>query len=309
MNLIVLAYQEIGCVGLEALFEAGAEVRAVLTHQDEAGEKIWFRSVAQTAAAAGIPVYTPTDPNAPEVLALVEKLNPDYVFSFYYRQLLSPEFLALAGRGAYNLHGSLLPQYRGRAPINWVLVNGETETGLTLHRMVKKPDAGPIAAQVKVTISESDTVSDLYLKMIPAAKRLMAETWPRLRDGLIVEVGQDESQATCFGRRRPEDGRIDWRLPAGNIYNLCRAVTHPYPGAFTFYKSRKLFIWSAACDLQPGPAADPGVIIEAAPGEGLTVSTGLGQLVIRSAQWAGEEQINGRELYTRLTPGERFDMS
>ncbi|MBU2551009.1 MAG: bifunctional UDP-glucuronic acid oxidase/UDP-4-amino-4-deoxy-L-arabinose formyltransferase, partial [Proteobacteria bacterium] len=201
MRVVVLAYQEIGYVCLEALLQAGARVVAVLTHEDDPGEEVWFRSVAGLAGVRGLPVFTPSDPNAPEVLDRVRALEPDFIFSFYYRNLLGRPFLNLARRGAYNLHGSLLPKYRGRAPINWVLVQGESETGLTLHRMVERPDAGDVAARVRVPIAESDTVADLYRKMTVAAAGLVAETWPDLAAGRIVEAPQDESRATYFGRR------------------------------------------------------------------------------------------------------------
>lgn len=296
MRLVVLAYQEIGYVCLEALLRAGAEVALVLTHEDDSGEEVWFRSVAELARAWNIPVYAPADPGASDVIALVSAQAPDYIFSFYYRRLLSQKFLALARRGAYNLHGSLLPRYRGRAPINWALVNGETETGLTLHRMIARPDAGDIAAQVRVPIAESDTIRDLYANMTAAAARLIAETWPELAAGRITEVPQDESQATCFGRRRPGDGLIDWRSPAKKIYDLCRAVTHPYPGAFTFYGGRKLYIWSAAYRPAAGGGPPPGTVLSPEDQDGPVVACGQGRLHIQAAQWAGQAELAGPDL-------------
>jgi len=295
MGVLVLAYQDIGYVGLEALLQAGAEVAAVFTHEDDPGEEVWFRSVAELARSRGLPVHTPEDPNRPEMTDLVRSLAPDFIFSFYYRHLLSGEFLAAARRGAYNLHGSLLPSYRGRAPINWVLVNGETETGLTLHRMTVRPDAGDIAAQVRVPIAEADTIRELYAKMTAAAARLITETWPELAAGRIEEVPQDESQASYFGRRRPEDGRIDWQAPAKKIYDLCRAVTHPYPGCFTFYQGKKLYIWSAGYDADP-ETRPPGTVLGPDGEKGLAVACGRGRLCVRSAQWAGREELAGPEL-------------
>jgi len=295
MSVLVLAYQDIGYVCLEALLQAGAEVTAVFTHEDDPGEEIWFRSVAELARSRSLPVYTPEDPNHPEMAALVRSLAPDFIFSFYYRYLLSAEFLAAARRGAYNLHGSLLPRYRGRAPINWVLVNGETETGLTLHRMIPRPDAGDIAAQVRVPIAESDTIRELYAKMTAAAARLITATWPELAAGRIKEVPQDESQAGYFGRRRPEDGRIDWQAPAKKIYDLCRAVTHPYPGCFTFHQGKKLYIWSAGYDSDP-ETRPPGTVLGLDGEKGLAVACGQGRLYIKSAQWAGQGELAGPEL-------------
>lgn len=305
MRLVVLAYQEIGYVCLEALLKTGAGVVGVLTHEDDPAEEIWFRSVAELARAHGLEVQKPGDPNAPEVVAWVRGLAPDFIFSFYYRHVLSAEFLGCAARGAYNLHGSLLPRYRGRAPVNWALVNGERQTGVTLHRMVPRPDAGPIVAQRAVEIAEEDTVREVYAKMTAAAAELVAETWPELAAGRIREVPQDESQATSFGRRRPEDGRIDWAAPAREIYNLVRAVTHPYPGAFTHLDGRRLYVWSAAYDESFSPEAAPGQILGLERDKGLAVACGRGVLYLRAAQWEDEEERSGSALAELALPAGR----
>ena len=306
MRVLVLAYQEIGYVGLEALLRAGADVVAVLTHRDDPNEEVWFRSVGDLARERGVPVYYPDDPNAPEVAAMVRNQGPDFIISMYYRHMLNEEFLSSARYGAYNLHGSLLPKYRGRAPVNWVLVNGESETGVTLHRMVRRPDAGAVAAQIAVPIAETDTVRDLYGKMVQAAARLMAETWHRLAAGMIEEIPQDETVATYFGGRRPADGLIRWADPAKKIYNLCRAVTHPYPGAFTQCAGRKLFIWSAAYELNDPDDHPPGTVLENRI-DFIAVATGQGVFLIQSAQWEGETERTGAELSgLGLPPGTRL---
>ncbi|WP_273860902.1 formyltransferase family protein, partial [Pseudomonas sp. LA5] len=162
----------------------------------------------------------------------IRALEPDFIFSFYYRNLLSGDVLACAKRGAYNLHGSLLPRYRGRAPANWVLVNGETETGVTLHRMVKRADAGPIVAQKRVEIAPDDTALTLHAKLRETSQALLNEVLPTLASGTVEEREQDESQATTFGRRSAADGELEWSRPAVELNNLVRAVTQPYPGAF-----------------------------------------------------------------------------
>ncbi|MFH1136745.1 MAG: formyltransferase [Pseudomonadota bacterium] len=303
MGIVVLAYQEIGFVCLEALLEMGAPVDLLLTHQDDPGEEIWFRSPAALARRAGVPLLTPLDPNAPDVVETVKKIRPDFILSFYYRDLLSEDFLSLAGRGAYNLHGSLLPQYRGRAPINWAILKGEVKTGLTLHRMVRRPDAGPIVAQAEVEISESDTVRDVYARIVPEAGKLTREIWPRLQAGAVVEVPQDESRASYFGRRRPEDGRISWNSPAKQIHDLVRAVTRPYPGAFCFHKGRKLYIWSGSYDNEAGASARPGTVLETVRGRGPAVAAGRGLFFIRDASlengpWPADRPEGG------LAPGD-----
>src|ERR1700712_3550464 len=173
LKAVVFAYHDIGCVGIEALLDAGYEIAAVFTHADDPKEKTFFGSVAQLCAQHEIPVHAPEDPNHPLWLERIAPLEPHFIFSFYYRQLLSEPLLACAKDGAFNLHGSLLPKYRGRAPANWVLVNGESETGVTLHQMVKRADAGPIVAQQRVSISATDTALTLHGKLRAAAADLL----------------------------------------------------------------------------------------------------------------------------------------
>ena len=229
---VVFAYHDIGCAGIEALLATGYQIAAVFTHADDPKENTFYGSVAQLCARHGIPVHAPEDANHPLWVERVAKLNPDFIFSFYYRNLLGEALLATARQGAFNLHGSLLPKYRGRAPANWVLVNGETETGVTLHRMVKRADAGAILAQQKVMIERSDTGLTLHAKLREAATQLLRDALPQLAKGTLSETAQDESQATCFGRRTPADGKLVWSKPAEELFNLVRAVTQPYPGAF-----------------------------------------------------------------------------
>jgi UDP-4-amino-4-deoxy-L-arabinose formyltransferase / UDP-glucuronic acid dehydrogenase (UDP-4-keto-hexauronic acid decarboxylating) len=247
---VVFAYHDIGCAGIEALLNAGYEIAAVFTHADDPKENTFYGSVAQLCARHGIPVHAPEDANHPLWVERVAKLNPDFIFSFYYRNLLGEALLATARQGAFNLHGSLLPKYRGRAPANWVLVNGETETGVTLHRMVKRADAGAILAQQTVMIERSDTGLTLHAKLREAATQLLRDALPQLAQGKLSETAQDESQATCFGRRTPADGKLVWQKPAEQLFNLVRAVTQPYPGAFCAVGEHKLIVckpkWSRA---------------------------------------------------------------
>jgi methionyl-tRNA formyltransferase len=243
--VVVFAYQEVGYVCLEELLEQDAEVVGLVTHADAPGENVWWRSVADLARRHGIPVFVPENVNAPEFVQTLRELRPDLIFSFYFRDLLSDEILAIPPHGGLNLHGSLLPHYRGRAPVNWVLVNGEHETGVTLHYMVRRADAGDIVAQRRVAIAFEDTAATLYEKIVAAARVTLREVWPLLRDGRAPRYPQDISHGSYYGRRRPEDGQLDWSWPAIRCYHLVRAVTHPFPGAFTHLDGRKLWIWWA----------------------------------------------------------------
>ncbi|WPP01171.1 bifunctional UDP-4-amino-4-deoxy-L-arabinose formyltransferase/UDP-glucuronic acid oxidase ArnA [Pseudomonas sp. HR96] len=277
---VVFAYHDIGCAGIQALLDAGIEIAAVFTHADDPRENTFYGSVAQLCARKGIAVHAPEDANHPIWIERIAKLEADYIFSFYYRNLLGDALLASVKGGAFNLHGSLLPRYRGRAPANWVLVNGETETGVTLHRMVKRADAGAIVAQQRVAIERSDTGLSLHAKLRDAAAALLKDTLPRLLAGQVSETAQDESQASTYGRRTPADGLIQWSQPAERLFNLVRAVTQPYPGAFCPVGEHKLIIWAA--EVVPGnEGQEPGKVISCDP---LRIACGQDSLVITAGQ-------------------------
>jgi methionyl-tRNA formyltransferase len=229
---VVFAYHNVGVRCLKVLLAQGIDVALVVTHEDNPNETIWFDSVARTAAEYGIPAITPEEANTPELLAQLKAIRPDFLFSFYYRQMLKPALLATATRGAYNMHGSLLPKYRGRVPINWAVLHGETETGATLHEMVEKPDAGRIVAQQAVPILPDDTAGEVFDKVVVAAEMCLGAVLPRLTLGTAPHAPMDLKQGSYFGGRKAEDGRIDWTQSAQQIHNLVRAVAPPYPGAF-----------------------------------------------------------------------------
>ena len=228
---VVFAYHNVGVRCLKVLLAGGVDVALVVTHEDSAGENIWFESVISLCQAEGIPFVTPANANSPELLAQVQAAKPDLMFSFYYRNMLPAELLAVAP--AFNMHGSLLPQFRGRAPVNWAVLHGATETGATLHEMTVKPDAGAIVAQSAVPILPDDTAFEVFGKVTVAAEQALWRVLPALLDGSAPRTVNDLTQGGYFGGRKPEDGRIDWSLPASQVYNLHRAVAPPYPGAFT----------------------------------------------------------------------------
>ncbi|CAI1547645.1 TPA: bifunctional UDP-4-amino-4-deoxy-L-arabinose formyltransferase/UDP-glucuronic acid oxidase ArnA [Serratia marcescens] len=292
MKAIVFAYHDIGCAGLKALTEAGYDVQAVFTHTDDPGENNFFSSVARLGAELDLPVYAPEDVNHPLWVDRIRALQPDVIFSFYYRHMLSDEILSLAPQGGFNLHGSLLPHYRGRAPVNWALVNGETETGATLHKMVKRPDAGDIVGQQKVTIADNDTALTLHKKVLEAAQVVLQEQLPKLKNGTATFTKQDESQASYFGRRTAADGEILWHKSAKEIDNLVRAVTEPYPGAFSYLGQRKLIVWrSRVLDTQHDK--QPGTVLSTSP---LVIACGEGALEIVAGQNDSGLYVQGSRL-------------
>ena len=229
----VFAYHNVGYRCLSVLLAHGVNVPLVVTHRDNPKETIWFDSVAELAALHGIPVITPDNPNTPEVIAQIRALRPDFFFSFYYREMLKRELLEIPKRGALNMHGSLLPKYRGRVPVNWAIIHGEAETGATLHYMTEKPDNGDIMAQQAVPILPNDTALQVFQKVTVAAEIALNGVLPALLAGKAQAVKQDLSKGGYFGGRKAEDGVIDWSQSAQQIHNLVRAVAPPYPGATT----------------------------------------------------------------------------
>jgi len=282
-RILVFAYSEVGSVCLKQLIKQGANVVCVYTHEDDPAEEIWFQSVKQVAESANIAVRTPAKIDEKE-LEYIRSLEPDLVLSMYYRAIIPDGVLELPRLGAYNIHGALLPKYRGRACVNWAVLNGETETGATLHVMTSFADRGDIVDQEAVSIEFEDTAHDVFLKVVEAARVIIERQLPALVTGTALRTPQDESQATKFGRRRPEDGEIDWDKSAVEIYNLIRAVTHPFPGAFTDFDGKKVFIWKA---IPREGNAKPKEIVSNKP---FLVGTGNGILEIKSFQPEGEEE-------------------
>ena len=296
LRAVVLAYHGVGCSCLEALLAAGAEIPAVYTHRDDPAEHVWFGSVADLARRRGIPVHTPVDVNAAEWVERIRSEAPDILFSFYYRRLVSPEILGIPRFGAMNMHGSYLPRYRGRCPVNWVLIHGERETGVSLHYMIEKPDAGDIVAQRKIPITPDDTARTLHARVAHEAHLLLASVLPAIRNGTNDRTPQDLAAGSYFGGRGPDDGEIDWSRPAQAIHNLVRAVTDPYPGAFTHSAGRKLYVWRS----RPEPPGDrplrPGAI---SLDDGLCVGTGEGRLRLLDCQVEQGERLDGADLARR----------
>jgi methionyl-tRNA formyltransferase len=230
---VVFAYHNVGVRCLSVLLAHGVDVALVVTHKDNPKETIWFDSVAELAGLHGITVITPDNPNTPEVVAQLRALHPDFFFSFYYREMLKRELLEIPRHGALNMHGSLLPKYRGRVPVNWAIIHGETKTGATLHYMTEKPDNGDIVAQQAVPILPDDTAFQVFRKVTVAAEMALNAVLPDLLAGRTTAMQQDLSKGAYFGGRKPEDGIIDWSQSARQIHNLVRAVAPPYPGAIT----------------------------------------------------------------------------
>lgn len=296
MKAVIFAYHDIGCVGITALIKAGFTIQSIFTHPDSPSDNLFFGSVAHTAAKQGIPVFAPADVNHPLWIARIKKQAPDVIFSFYYRKLLNKTILSIPIVGAFNLHGSLLPRYRGQAPLNWVLVNGEKETGVTLHRMVLQADAGAIVAQKKVTIALQDDAMTLHAKLCDAANKLLRDILPSIKNNCFKEMPQNDRIASYVSRRTPEDGRIDWNQPARTLVNLVRAVTYPWPGAFSHVGGEKFIIWKAR--IQPNNTqVKPGTVLSTNP---LVIACGHDALEVMTGQKHPGLYMQGKQLAQTL---------
>jgi methionyl-tRNA formyltransferase len=258
-SAIVFAYSEVGHRCLQVLLDHDVQVPLVFTHEDQPGERRWFASVADLARWRGVRTVTPTQPAAPEWLAEIRRGAPDYLLSFYYRSMLPSSLLQLPRWGALNMHGSLLPQYRGRAPVNWAIANGATRTGATLHYMAARPDAGPIVAQEAVAIGPNDDALAVSMSVAAAAARLLAATLPAMALGPPPGKAMDVAAGSYFGARGPEDGRIQLDWPGLRVHAMIRAVAPPFPGAFVEVGSRRVTFGSSRLTGAPAryPAAAP----------------------------------------------------
>lgn len=287
MKAVVFAYNNIGCAGIKALIKNGYEIQTVFTHTDDTCENVWFDSVANLCVQENIVSYAPENVNERTWVEYIRKLNPDIIFSFYYRKLICKDILDIPSQGALNVHGSLLPKYRGCACINWAILSGETESGVTLHYMVEKADAGDIVGQKRFAINYDDTAKDVNIKATKATEELLNEMLPLIKLQKAPRVKVDISKGTYFRRRTPADGIINWNKKAEEIRNLIRAVTAPYPGAFSFLQGRKLIIWSATTiesleNSKTNYISKPGTIVCDNP---LVVKCGEGYLKIDKAQF------------------------
>ena len=288
-RILFFGYSEVGHECLDLLLSRGDNVVALITHEDNPHEKIWFKTPAVAAREKGVPIFTPEKANTPEWIERIAALQPDLILSVYYRNMISSKILALPRLGAFNLHGSLLPKYRGRAPINWAVLHGEPRMGMTLHRADQAgPTPAPSSTRRAWTSARAiPPPSRRFCKVLPCARRVLARQIDALLAGTAKETPQDNAQATYFGGRTPEDGRINWTQTSVEIFNLIRAVTDPYPGAFTDVGGARLMVWWAETD-SPATRNKRGRMGEVLSLVPLVVATGDGALELTRTEWRGE---------------------
>lgn len=298
----------VGCVkeGKECLQEiiaAGGDVVAIFTFTDEIAAKtsgaVSFEDISEQHE---IPLYKIKNTNTPETAQLIKEINPDVIFVIGWTRLVCAEIFAIPKYGCIGMHASLLPKYRGRAPVNWALINNEKLTGNTMILLDDGVDTGDILLQRSISITLADTCGTLYDKVADAGREMIRESIPHLQKGELARTPQNHDQATVMPKRTPEDGLIDWTKPALELFNWVRALTHPYPGAFTYYQSKKLFIWDAQiahfslqeCNSELLKNTVPGMVISTA--DGITVSTGEGEILsLRALNFEDSDKVTWKE--------------
>ena len=301
---VVFGYHNVGARCLRVLRAHGIDVPLVVTHADDPDEAQWFERVANVADDLELPWIAPLDANAPACVARIAQLAPDFLFSFYYRRMLGPSVLALPRRGALNMHGSLLPRYRGRAPVNWAVLHGERETGATLHYMIDKPDAGDIVAQQAVPILPDDTAREVADKVTVAAEICLDGVLPALVAGTASRRPNDIVQGSYFGGRTPEDGRIDWKRHAREIHNLVRAVAPPYPGARTRIDGAPARILRTRLLDADAPAAPPSLAVQRETRAGVAHAPDGGEaesIAVARCGGGGTLRVDAIEIEGRMT--------
>ncbi len=298
-SAVVFAYHNVGVRCLLTLLARGVDVKRVITHRDNPSETIWFGSVHDEAAIRGIDVRFAEDLDATALHDAVASATPDFLFSFYFRSMLPTALLALAWRGAYNMHGSLLPKYRGRVPINWAILHGETETGATLHEMTAKPDAGAIVGQTTVPILPDDTAHEVFVKVTVAAEQTLWRVLPDLIDGVPFRMENDVSRGSYFGGRKAEDGRIDWTRDAKAVHDLVRAVAPPYPGATTSIEGVPVTIERTRVADRRDEAVETGPVL-VSDATGCHVRCGDGRWLDLVAVSIDGDRLDGRAYAERL---------
>jgi len=245
-GVVVFAYQNMGVIGLSCLMNKNINIIHVITHKDNPNHHVWWDSVAEFCSKNKLSFSFIEDSSHDEIFKLIHKFNIHCIFSFHYRRIIPDKILNLALHGGINLHCSPLPRYKGKAPVNWQIINGEILTGISLHYMTREIDSGDIIDIQKTEILDTDDIMSVNKKLEQIAIVLLDKNIPLIIEGQNNRFPQNLSESTYFGARKPADGEINWYNDSKVILNLIRAVTKPYPGAFTIIGDIKYIIWKAS---------------------------------------------------------------
>jgi methionyl-tRNA formyltransferase len=278
----------------QRLIELGDNIVGFVTLTDESMQKMsGGTDLTKLASEAQIPQFRITNINRPESIEWIRNLQPDLLLVIGWTQLLKPELLRLPTLACIGFHASLLPKYRGRAPVNWAIIHGETVTGNSMITLEPEADTGDIVAQRAIPITDEDDCNTIYKKVGQTEVEMLEEVLPQIRRGILPRTKQDNSIATVMPKRRPEDGIIDWNRSSRDLHNWVRALTEPYPGAFTFAGGEKVFIWKAQIEQTSIVLAEPGSV--SVDDAGVLVATADGWLRLVSVQKEGSAKISGQE--------------
>lgn len=292
MRIVFMGTPEFAVPSLEAILRSGDQVVGVVTQPDRPkgrGQQLVSPPVKLVAERAGIPILQPLKIRTPEFFQALSAWQPDLIAVAAYGRILHTPILRLPPMGCVNVHGSLLPKYRGAAPVQWAVINGETETGITTMLMDEGMDTGPMLLQEKLEIVPDDTAGTLAPRLAKLGGRLLVDTITQLKAGTLTPKKQDDGQATLAPILKKEDGLIDWTMSATALANRVRGLS-PWPGAFTFFGEERWNIWKAVSNV--AAATDkPGTIV-AVDKQTIMVSTGDGLLGIREIQIANSKRMS-----------------
>jgi methionyl-tRNA formyltransferase len=298
MDVVFMGSPDFAVPSLEALCEAEiANVVGVVTQPDRKkgrGQKVHPTPVKETALEAELEVFQPEDITAQAALEQLKEWSPDLIVVVAYGQILTKEILNLPAEGCINVHASLLPDYRGAAPIHWAIINGDDKTGVTTMYMDEGMDTGDMILKEEVTIKPEDTVGSLHDKLAQSGAEVLIETLEQVRAGTAPPTKQEESKATYARKLDKKDAKIDWEASSVTVWNLIRG-TNPWPGAYTYLDGSRLKIWQAEVYSQNEKGAAPGTIVQADTEEGIIVQTGEGQLLVTNLQPAGKQKMTAAD--------------
>ena len=308
LRVVYLGTPEFAVPSLQALLDE-TDVLAVITQPDRPkgrGRQVASPPVAEVAEANGVPVLQPARLRSPEVIETLRELAPDVNVTVAYGRIIPREVLELPRLGSINVHPSLLPKYRGASPITSAILNGETETGVTIMYQSMELDAGDLILQRRVPIAPEDTARTLYDRLARLGADALVEALRLVAAGRAPRIPQDHAAATYAGKLEKEHGRIDWAKPARELVNLIRAMD-PWPSAYTMHRGRLLKVWRASVRDEAG-AGEPGTVLDVGPGEGIVVASGQGAVRLLEVQPEGRRRMSADEYArgARLRPGERL---
>ena len=306
MKIVYLGTPDFAVAPLEAIIRAGHEVTAVVTQPDKQkgrGKEVQMTPVKECALRHGIPVFQPVKIKEPEAESKLREYSADIFVVAAFGQLLSEEILTMPKFGCINIHASLLPAYRGAAPIQWVILNGEKETGVTIQQMAKGLDTGDMLLKKKVVIDPKETGESLHDKLMAAGAELLVEALPLIEEGKLVPEKQDDALSCYASKLTKAMGLIDWNKDAVTLERLVRGL-NSWPSAYTYYKGKTLKIWEADV-LDEEASGKPGTV-ERVQKDSIDVATGKGLLQIRSLQLEGKKRMAVRDflLGYEIKPGQ-----